>query len=52
MPSDAAGMLLEAERLFVEADEALLAGDLGAYQAKVDEASALVSAAVAILEGS
>jgi uncharacterized membrane protein (UPF0182 family) len=51
MPSDAASMLLEAEQLFIEADEALLAGDLGAYQAKVDEASALVSAAVAILEG-
>lgn len=51
MPSDAASMLQAADQLFIEADEALLAGDLGAYQAKIDEARALISEAVAILEG-
>ena len=39
---DPATLLGRAEQLLVEADEQLAAGDLGAYQARVDEAGMLV----------
>jgi len=45
-----AELLTQADALFAEADEALAAGDLGEYQAKVEEASALVDQALALLE--
>ena len=47
----AAELLDQADALFVEADEALAAGDLGTYQARIEEARALVSEAVELLEG-
>jgi hypothetical protein len=46
---DPAALLSEADALFVEADEALAAGDLGLYQEKIDEARQLIEDAVAIL---
>ncbi len=48
----AAALLAEAETLFIEAEAELRAtGDLGAYQAKVEEAQELVSRALALIEG-
>ena len=41
-----AELLLRAEGLFAEADQALAEGDLGTYQAKVDEARRLVEQAI------
>ena len=49
---DAAQLLEQADALFVEADEALQANDLGTYQDKIDEARGLVAEAVQRLEGS
>ena len=46
---DPADLLNQADALFVEADEALAAGDLGLYQAKIDEARDLIADAVEIL---
>jgi uncharacterized membrane protein (UPF0182 family) len=46
----AAQLLEDADALFVEADEALAAGDLGTYQDKVEQARGLVSDAVQLLE--
>ncbi len=46
---DPAELLNQADALFVEADEALAAGDLGLYQAKIDEARSLIADAVEIL---
>lgn len=46
---DPAAMLAEADALFVEADEALEAGDLGLYQQKIDEARELIADAVDLL---
>jgi uncharacterized membrane protein (UPF0182 family) len=46
----AAELLADADRLFDEADAALAEGDLGGYQTKVDEASALVGRALELLE--
>jgi uncharacterized membrane protein (UPF0182 family) len=51
MPADAAAMLQRADELFIEADAALAAGDLGGYQAKIDEARALIADALALLDG-
>jgi uncharacterized membrane protein (UPF0182 family) len=47
----AAELLEEADALFIEADEALEQGDLGAYQDKVDQARSRISEAVLLLEG-
>ncbi len=50
LPDDAASLLERADELFVEADQALADGDLGQYQASVEEARNLVAEAVAILQ--
>ena len=46
----AAELLQQAERLFGEADGLLRNGDLGGYQAKVDEAGQLVARALTLLQ--
>ena len=46
---DPTTLLARAEQLLIEADEQLAAGDLGAYQARVDEAGALVARAYDLL---
>ena len=46
---DPAELLAQADALFVEADEALAAGNLGLYQEKIDEARNLIEDAVTIL---
>jgi uncharacterized membrane protein (UPF0182 family) len=51
LPSDAATMLQRADELFIEADQALAGGDLGGYQAKIDEARALIADALSLIEG-
>ena len=43
-------LLEEADQAFLEADEALAAGDLGLYQEKIDDARNLIDQAFAILE--
>ena len=43
LASEIAALLLRAEDLFAEADQALADGDLGTYQAKVDEARDLLA---------
>ena len=50
LPVDAAELLTLADSLFDEADEALAIGDLGEYQAKVEEARARLADALAILD--
>ncbi len=47
--NDPAELLAQADALFVEADEALAAGDLGLYQEKITEARNLIEDAVTIL---
>jgi uncharacterized protein len=47
---DPAELLAQADELFVEADDALAAGDLGLYQEKIDEARRLIADAVEILD--
>jgi uncharacterized membrane protein (UPF0182 family) len=37
LPEDVAGLVAEAQRLYTEAQAALTAGDLGTYQARLDE---------------
>jgi hypothetical protein len=37
LPDDVAGLVAQAERLYTEAQTALAAGDLGTYQARLDE---------------
>jgi uncharacterized membrane protein (UPF0182 family) len=37
LPEDVAGLVTEAQRLYTEAQAALTAGDLGTYQARLDE---------------
>ena len=51
IPVDAAELLLAADALFSEADDALALGDLGLYQQKVDEARQRVAEALEILGG-
>lgn len=51
-PSSAQELLERADVLFDEADAALRTGDLGTYQAKVDEARRLVAEALAIVSPS
>ena len=46
---DPTTLLARAEQLLIEADEQLAAGDLGAYQARVDEAGMLVARAYDLL---
>ena len=46
---DAASLVNRADELFLEADEALVDGDLGLYQEKIDEARQLVAEAVELL---
>lgn len=47
---DPLALLAEADVLFIEADEALAAGDLGLYQSKIDAARELIEDAFAILD--
>jgi uncharacterized membrane protein (UPF0182 family) len=49
---DPVALLEQADQAFLEADQALAAGDLGRYQEKVDEARALIADAFAILDQS
>lgn len=49
--AQAAALLLEAQTLFDEADAALLAGDLGTFQAKIEEAQDKIAEARALLAG-
>ena len=50
LPDDAAELLMLADQAFNDADEALAGGDLGEYQARIDDARELLARAVAILE--
>jgi uncharacterized protein len=47
---DPVALLERADAAFLEADDALAAGDLGRYQEKIDEARQLIADAFAILE--
>jgi uncharacterized membrane protein (UPF0182 family) len=47
---DPVALLEQADLVFLEADEALAAGDLGLYQEKIDEARQLIADAFAVLE--
>ncbi|MDH3307298.1 MAG: UPF0182 family protein [Acidimicrobiia bacterium] len=49
LPDDVAALLERAEVAFADAQAALSAGDLGTYQAKVDEAQRLVTQAISRL---
>ena len=49
VPSDVAELLQQAEVAFAEAQDALDAGDLGAYQAKIDEAQRLIGQAIDLI---
>jgi uncharacterized membrane protein (UPF0182 family) len=51
-PATAAEMLSDAKQLLDEADEALRAGELGEYQDKVNQASALIDQALEQLDAS
>ena len=44
LPSDVASLVAEAQRLYDEAQAALQAGDLGTYQARVDELARVIDA--------
>jgi hypothetical protein len=44
LPEDVAGLVAEAQRLYGEAQAALDAGDLGAYQAAIDDLQAVLDA--------
>jgi uncharacterized membrane protein (UPF0182 family) len=46
LPGDVAGLVAEAQRLYDEAQAALGAGDLGTYQARIDELADVISALV------
>jgi uncharacterized protein len=47
---DPVALLEQADAAFLEADNALAAGDLGLYQEKIDEARQLIADAFAVLE--
>lgn len=49
VPGDVADLLRQADSAFAEAQAALSAGDLGAYQAKIDEAQQLIGEAIELL---
>jgi uncharacterized membrane protein (UPF0182 family) len=44
LPSDVAGLVAEAQRLYEEAQAALSAGDLGTYQDRIDELESVLAA--------
>lgn len=44
LPDDVAGLIAEAQRLYDEAQAALARGDLGTYQARIDELEAVLDA--------
>ncbi|HET6746421.1 MAG TPA: UPF0182 family protein, partial [Candidatus Limnocylindria bacterium] len=44
LPEDVAGLVAEAQRLYTEAQAALQAGDLGTYQARLDELAPILEA--------
>jgi uncharacterized protein len=44
LPSDVEGLIAEAQRLYDEAQEALADGDLGTYQARIDELADVLDA--------
>jgi uncharacterized protein len=44
LPSDVAGLVAEAQRLYTEAQSALAEGDLGTYQDRIDELEAVLAA--------
>ena len=44
LPSDFEGLVVEAQRLYDEAQEALAAGDLGTYQERIDELAEVLDA--------
>ena len=44
LPGDVAGLVAEAQRLYAEAQAALQAGDLGTYQARIDELQTVLDA--------
>jgi uncharacterized membrane protein (UPF0182 family) len=50
LPTDVAELVAEANRLYVEAQEALAAGDLGTYQDRIDELEAVLEALAELTE--
>jgi uncharacterized membrane protein (UPF0182 family) len=48
LPDDVAGLVAEAQRLYGEAQAALAAGDLGTYQARVDDLQQVLDALAAL----
>ena len=44
LPEDVAGLVAEATRIYAEAQAALAAGDLGTYQARLDELAPILEA--------
>jgi uncharacterized membrane protein (UPF0182 family) len=42
LPGDVAGLVAEAQRLYDAAQAALAAGDLGTYQARIDELASVI----------
>ena len=50
VPGDVEQLVVQIDALLREADAALLAGDLGLYQSKVDEASLLIERLRALVE--
>ena len=48
LPEDVAGLVAEAQRLYAEAQAALLAGDLGTYQEKLDELAPILERLAAL----
>jgi uncharacterized protein len=50
LPTDVAALVDEANRLYAEAQEALAEGDLGTYQARIDELEAVLEALAELTE--
>ncbi len=48
LPADVAGLVVEAQRLYGEAQAALTAGDLGTYQARIDALQEVLDALAAL----
>jgi len=48
LPTDAAGLVAEAQRLYDEAQDALADGDLGTYQERIDELADVLEALAAL----
>jgi uncharacterized membrane protein (UPF0182 family) len=51
LPSDVEGLIAEAQRLYAEAQDALADGDLGTYQARIDELADVLDALEALSGG-